>query len=59
MDYINRAWVRTRTVLYNLSEGDMSANLGMIGRTTEGDVEGIMDRPTGDGMEAQAEREKW
>lgn len=26
---------------------------------TEGDVEGIMDRPTGDSMEAQAEREKW
>lgn len=26
---------------------------------TEGDVEGIMDRPIGDAPDVQAEREKW
>jgi hypothetical protein len=31
----------------------------LAGIHTEGDVEGIMDRPTGDGVEAQAERGKW
>jgi hypothetical protein len=58
MDYTNRAWVLFTVHCYGIEASEIRANSGFL-ISTEGDVEGIMDRPTGDGSDVQAEREKW
>lgn len=51
MDYTSRAWVR--------SIPEIMRGIDTKWCYTEGDVEGIMDRPIGDAPDVQAEREKW